>query len=178
MIEFNGQIDQKLYVRALRLQGGGATVIGIMLAAVGAWGLTSATAADPKSWGVPLFAGLLGVFLVLGPYLTARKGLSSSALLRAPFTGHADESSIVFESSYGRTEMPWPLVYRALAASDVVFLFTSAHQFHILARPFFRDDDAWSSFRELAMSKVVQIHPRRSLLKVAAVWCAITLTIS
>jgi hypothetical protein len=177
MLEFSGQIDRKLYIRALRQQGKGLIAIAVMLIAAGVWGLRSARMEEPASWGGALFVTLLGAFLIAAPYLTAQKALSTSAILRSPFKGTVDETHIVFESSYGRSDLPGPALHRAAIGPNLALLYSSAHQFHILSREFFADDSAWKAFCELASKYAPKFSEHRTVFKTTIVWLAIVVTV-
>jgi hypothetical protein len=152
MITFRGRIDRKLYAQALRRQQRGLQSIAVLWIFASLFGLASASLDDAPMWGLPLFLLLCGVLILAAPWLAARKALASGKILGAPLSGSADESRIVLESEYGRSELPWSAFHRAKVMPDLVLLFTSAQQFHIVARTFFASDEEWQRFRELVAS--------------------------
>jgi hypothetical protein len=178
VIEFKGSIDRQLYVRALRLQSGSVTTsTAVILIVVGLVILTTATPRDPSSWGIPLFLLLLGGFLIAMPLLIARKGLSTGKTIQAPFSGHADETELVIESEYGRSQLPWSSIYRVALTKDLALVYMSAHQFHIFARSFFKDDSDWTAFTDLAGRHVKQVRPRQTMVRSAILWFVIVIVV-
>lgn len=152
MITFRGTIDRKLFARALRRQQRVLRSIAVLWVVVSLIGFGSAKMGDPATWGWPLFLLLFGVLILASPWLTARRALASGKMIGAPLSGSADESRIVIESEYGRSELPWSAFHRVKVMPDMVLLFASAQQFYVIARTFFASEDEWQRFRELVAS--------------------------
>ena len=175
MIEFSGQLDEKLYRRVLRLQMGRGGVTFAVLMIVCALCIAF-TAHSTARFGAPLFAFLLAAFIFLNPYLIARRGLKTGAMVSAPFHGSADEAHFVLENEYGRSDVPWPKFFRVQTGPDFLMLYISAHQFFILARSYFANDADWESFRKLATSNVPEIKSG-SVVKTIGLWFLIIVTV-
>lgn len=109
---------------------------------------------------------MVAAFLLFNPWLVARRGMKTGAMLMA------DDTHFVYESDFVRSDIPWPKFFRVRAGSDFLMLYVSAHQFFIVARRFFASDADWESFRTLATTKV-PVFKRRSIIKLAALWLLI-----
>jgi hypothetical protein len=178
VIAFCGAYDKTLYIRAVRLQGAGLRWLGATFAVVGVLSfVTSANTANATWWAPGTFLTLFGALLLASPYLAARKAFKTGAMLTSPLTGRADETRFVLECAHGTTNITWALFYKAIIAPDLVLLFPSAHQFHIIARSFFASDDDWSAFQSVVRSSVPLKRPNGTMLRTAVLWMFITIAV-
>ena len=175
MIEFNGQLDEKLYRRVLYRQMRGL----ITFACVWLLAFASAFATMPARSliGWPLLFPAFAIYVLFLPYLTARRGMKTGAMLAAPFHGSADETHFVSQSEFGRSDIPWSKFFRVQTGPDYVMLYSSAQQFYIIAQRFFSSETDWEAFRNLATANVKAIKRGSSFLKTAILWFVITLVV-
>src|SRR5258708_37562187 len=109
-VEFQGQLDEKLYRRVLRYLLRSLTLWAIVMLAAFVWVVFTVPAAqllDPR-----MLIVLLPIYLLLVPFLTARRAMKTNQLLSEPFHGNADETHFAYESQFGRTDVPWEKLYR------------------------------------------------------------------
>src|SRR5947199_5311407 len=126
MIEFNGQIDEKLYRRVLYRQMRGLITIACIWLFTFLCALATAPARSLIGW--PLLFPAFAVYMLFLPYLTARHGMKTGAMISAPFRGSADETHFVSESEFGRSDVPWSKFFRVQTGPDFVMLYSSAQQ--------------------------------------------------
>src|SRR3954454_24279886 len=174
MIEFKGQIDEKLYRRVLYRQMRGLIVIACIW--LFSFLCVLATAPVRSLIGWPLLFPLLAIYMLLLPYLTARRGMKTGAMLSAPAHGSADEKHFVWGGEFGRSDVPWSKFFRVQTGPDYLLLFSSAQQFFIIARRYFANDTDWEAFRNLAMANVKVVR-NRSILKTAILWFAVIIVV-
>lgn len=164
-VEFNGQIDEKLYRRVLYRQMRGGIQFAIMLLMAFIYLLVTVPGSSLIGWPLLFPAG--AVYILFLPYLTARRGMKTGAMIAAPFDGSVDETHFVTNSEFGRSDIPWSKFFRVQTGPDYVMLYTSAHQFYIIARRYFANDTDWEAFRSLATANVKAVKRGPSLVKTA-----------
>ena len=174
MIEFSGQLDEKLYRHVLNRQMRGLMAFAVLLLLAFACALVTAPAGSLIGW--PLFLPALAVYVFCVPYLTARRGMKTSAMIGAPFHGSADETHFVFESEFGRSDVPWSKFYRVRTGPDFVMLYTSVQQYYIVARRYFTNETDWEAFRNLATANV-KVARGGSFVKTAILWLVIIVVV-
>lgn len=152
-------------MRAFRLHGGSTRGLGIFAVIVGMLALPSM---GPLALGVVA----IGIVLWILPWLIARRILGDSAILRAPLTGHLDEQGFTAESPHGRSNIAWTLFHQALVAPDIILLYISRQQFHLLPRAFFASDEAFAEAQEL-VRRNVRPRKRRAWVLVFLLWLVV-----
>ncbi len=158
ILQSKGKLDRDRYLRALRVQSPGLLGIGLVLLVVGVWALLEVIKGpfplSPSSWGPVVFVLLLGIFVLATPYITVRRALATSRILNEPIQGTASDEGIMVSSTFGKSELPWGAFYRARASADVVLLYISANQFHLVMKDFFATAEDWESFKVLVRANV------------------------
>jgi len=175
MIEFDGQLDEKLYRRVLYRQMRGALGWAVVMLLAFVFVLATGRAESLIGW--PLLLPALAVYVLFAPYLAVRRGMKTGAMIAAPFHGSVDETHFVTESEFGRADIPWPKFFRVQTGPDYVMLFSSAHQFFIIARRYFANETDWAAFRNLATANVKALKRGRSFLKTAILWLVIIVVV-
>lgn len=174
MIEFSGQLDERLYRRALRLQMGNGSIVFAVMMIIAA--ICAAFGGHAISMFGSLFGFVVAAVVLLSPWFVARRGMKTGVMLRSPIHGSADEMQFVVANEYGRSEVPWSKFFRVQTGLDFLMLYISAHQFFILARPYFASDADWESFRALATTNV-RITSGGAIWKTAGLWFLITVSV-
>jgi len=163
-IEFSGQLDKRLYRRALSLlhkPSRTSTIIRLALTAVLILAATIAIvdrvtganrlALDWTRVGRYLFALPAIVYVALqpyfGPYLTTNR-LWRNAGVRATRTGTVSERGVTLQLAESHPEIRWADVARWRANDELVVLITTQRSVLIMPRHFFRSEADWQQFRE------------------------------
>jgi hypothetical protein len=175
VIGFGGTLTRRDMTKALHTRG----LVGFALfwLVIGLLNLAFA-ATRGEGWLVGIILTAFGALLLVMPWFWAARQLETNALLRAAQTGSADESHIVIESEFGRTDLPWSAFHRMTVSRDVVRLYQANVAFNIISRSFFATDADWDAFCALVRA---QPKPKRvttpTTLIAAAVWLGIIIVV-
>jgi len=156
MVEFSGALDERILARIIKQQSGRIRWIAAAWIFAGVYGLLHATPSDPVMIGGSLILLSLGVWIFISPRFTARRQLRTSAVLRAPISGRADEEHVVFESEFARVDLPWSALHRVVVRPNAIVFYTAASVVTIIPREYVASDAAWAELSALASRHTVR----------------------
>jgi|GEM_PF-3815791 len=174
-VEFKGQLDEKLYRRVLRYLLRGLTSWAIVMLAAFVWILFTVPAAQLLD--VRMLIVLLPIYVLFVPFITARRAMKTSKLIAEPFHGSADETHFVYETQFGRTDVPWEKLYRTRVTRDFILIYPSAQMFFLLTPRFFASGNDWAEFGRLVTANVKQMKKSSPFIKTVMLWLAIIVVV-